>query len=92
MCFQWSLTKDPLNYDTTLNISPHCWEDAGVGGNNALSFKEMPQDVGIIWIWQAAPKAFAVCLPWDWLPLAVVTSSLSYLFFSIINTGAKVWN
>lgn len=71
---------------------PHCWEDAGIGENNALSFKEMVQDVGTIWTWQAALKAFAVYLPWDWLPLAVVTSSLSYLFFSIINTGAKVWN
>lgn len=60
--------------------------------NDVLSSKEMPQDVGTIWTWQAAPKAFAACLPWDWLPLAVVTISLSYLFFSIINTGAKVWN
>lgn len=63
-----------------------------MGENNILSFKEMPQNVGIIWIWQAPPEAFAVCLPWGWLPLAVVTISLSYLLFSIINTGAKVWN
>ena len=58
-----------------------------------LSFKEMPQIVGTILTWQATCKAFAICLTWDWLPLAVVTiSRLSYLLFSIINTGAKVWN
>ena len=53
----------------------------------------MPQVVGTILTWQAACKAFAICLTWDWLPLAVVTiSRLSYLLFSIINIGAKVWN
>lgn len=64
-----------------------------MGENNVLSFKEMPQVVGTILTWQATFKAFAICLIWDWLPLAVVTiSRLSYLLFSIINFGAKVWN
>lgn len=65
MCFQWSLTKDPLNYDTTLKTAPPLLGGRWVGENNILSFEEMPQDVGTIWTWQAAPKAFGVCLPWD---------------------------
>lgn len=64
-----------------------------MGENNVLASKEMPQVVGTIWTWQATRKAFAICFTWDWLPLAVVTiSRLSYLLFSIINIGAKIWN
>lgn len=65
----------------------------GVEENNVLSSKEMPQVMGINLSWLATCKAFAIYLVWDWLPLAVVTTScLSYLFFSKINIGAKAWN